>query len=233
MRRGLFITAAGTGIGKTFVTSTLAWQLVRMGHVVRPLKPVVSGFRGDDPDSDPAVLLRSVGRAMTPGELDEIAPWRFKAALSPDRAARLEGRQIRFGEVVAFCRQALDLSDDNVLIEGAGGVMSPISEARTMLDLIIQVRVPTILVVGTYLGSLSHALTALRVLEGSHARIRAIVVSDSADGVGLAEAAATLRALAPPSIKIVALARLTGTENEKWEQAPDLTHLCESTEPRS
>ena len=96
-----------------------------------------------------------------------------------------------------------------------------------MLDLIAQVGLPTILVVGTYLGSLSHALTALKVLDVARTPIRAIVISDSVDGVGLTEAAKTLGMLAPPAIEIVTLPRLTGTERDKWEHAPDLTRLCE------
>ncbi len=233
MSRGIFITAAGTGVGKTLTTSALAWQLARAGRAVLALKPVVSGFSAEDLDSDPAVLLRAVGRAPTQEAIAAIAPWRFQTALSPDRAARLEGRPIQFVDVVAFCRQALDSDHDHVLIEGAGGVMSPIDGTRTSLDLVVQLQLPVVLVVGTYLGSLSHALTAFKVLEISGVAIRAIVVSDSTDGVGLAEAAATIAAVAPPAVEILPLPRLAGAEVEKWRCAPDLTHLCQPAGRRS
>ena len=64
--RALFITSVGTGIGKTLVTTILCHQLTFAGRTVRALKPVVSGFSPDDPASDPALILRSLGQDPTP-----------------------------------------------------------------------------------------------------------------------------------------------------------------------
>src|SRR5947209_6393162 len=130
-----FITGVGTGIGKTLVTTILCHQLTRAGQRVAALKPIVSGFSPDDPHSDPALILRSLGRSPTPEAIGAIAPWRFAATLSPHRAARQEGRSIDLDEVVAFCRARDRTDGEFLMVEGAGGVMSPIDPRTTCLDL--------------------------------------------------------------------------------------------------
>src|ERR1019366_3696481 len=83
-----FVTSTGTDIGKTFVTAGLIRYLREAGQAVHALKPVVSGY---DPSvvetSDPAVLLGALGRPVAADEVERIAPWRFRAPLSPDPAA--------------------------------------------------------------------------------------------------------------------------------------------------
>ncbi len=92
----IFITATGTDVGKTFVAASLIGHLRQMGRVVEAIKPVVSGF---DPTqaatSDPAVLIKALGVPVTPQAIEQISPWRFRAPLSPDLAARREGRTHR------------------------------------------------------------------------------------------------------------------------------------------
>src|SRR5436305_15323969 len=95
----LFVTATGTGIGKTFVTAGLIGELRAAGRSVQAIKPVVSGF---DPanmaSSDPVVLLEALGLSHT--HFDSISPWRFKAPLAPDMAASHEGRALDFPALV-------------------------------------------------------------------------------------------------------------------------------------
>ncbi len=179
---GIFVTATGTDIGKTFVTAGLIRALLARGHRVSALKPVVSGFDGENPSSsDPALLLEALGRPATLAELDAIAPWRFKAPLSPDMAARKESRAIDMEKVLAFCRAAIASSENLVLIEGAGGIMVPLDERATMLDLMQGLALPVILIGGTYLGAISHLLSALDVLKTRHLLPRAIVINESVD----------------------------------------------------
>ncbi|MFQ5348786.1 MAG: AAA family ATPase, partial [Rhodothalassiaceae bacterium] len=79
----LFITATGTGLGKTLLTATLAHQLRRRDTAVRALKPVLSGYDESDPENDAAVLLRAGGQQADADAQAAIAPWRFAAPLSP------------------------------------------------------------------------------------------------------------------------------------------------------
>ena len=103
----IFITATGTDIGKTFVAAGLIRHLRAAGRSVDALKPVVTGFDPlDAAASDTGVLLSALGRPVTPAEIDRISPWRFRAPLSPDMAARRENRSAsistRWSE---FCRR--------------------------------------------------------------------------------------------------------------------------------
>lgn len=155
--------------------------LRRRGRPVAALKPVVSGFDPAAPEgSDPAVLLEALGRPVTPAELAGIAPWRYRAPLSPDMAARAEGRPLDVDAVLAFCRDAMAGAEGDLLIEGVGGVMVPLDERRTVLDWMAALGLPAVVVAGSYLGTVSHTLTALDVLARRGLAVRALVVSETA-----------------------------------------------------
>jgi dethiobiotin synthetase len=222
----LFITGVGTGVGKTLVTTILCRQLRAVGVEVLPLKPVVSGFDPNDPSSDPALLLRSLGVAPTAEAIASISPWRFAAPIAPHLAARREGRSVTLDEVGRFCSERV-LDDGPIrLIEGTGGVMSPLCEDATCLDLIAGLGDPAVLVTGTYLGAISHTLTALSVLRNEDIPLRGIVVSESAESVGLSETIEALRQFGGRDLPIYPLPRLTGEEGERWQGAPPLLGLC-------
>jgi dethiobiotin synthetase len=197
-----------------------------VGRTVRAIKPVVSGFLHDDLASDPALILRSLGQVPTPLAIAAVAPWRLTAPISPHLAARLEGRTILFDAVAAFCREQAPENDRFLLIEGAGGVMAPIDDAHTGLDLIARLGHPVILVTGSYLGAISHTLTALAALRGRGTKIRGIVVSESDQSVGLRDTVESLAQFAGADVGVYSLPRLSGSEEEKWCAAPSLVALC-------
>jgi dethiobiotin synthetase len=228
---GRFITSVGTGIGKTLVTSILSHQLLHASETVRAIKPVVSGFSFDDPASDPALILGSLGQAVTRESVAAIAPWRFTEPVSPHLAARREGREIVFDDLVAFCHNQAATNPGVLLIEGAGGVMAPVGDAHTNLDLIARLGHPVVLVTGTYLGALSHTLTALAVLRDRGMVVRGIVVSESEHDVGLTDTVTSIGQFAPTHVSILALPRLPGSDQEKWLAAPCLSALCDDRDP--
>src|SRR6202012_761398 len=114
--------------------------------------------------SDPAELLAALDCPATLIEIERIAPWRFGAPLSPDLAAQREGRVVDFNALVGFSRAAITGARGVMLIEGVGGVMVPLDDRHTVLDWMTVLRIPVLLVAGSYLGTLSHTLTALHVL---------------------------------------------------------------------
>lgn len=176
----IFITATGTDVGKTFVAASLIGLFRQMDRAVDAIKPVVSGFEpAAAASSDPAVLLKALGRPVTPQSIERISPWRFRAPLSPDMAAQREGRRIEVDDVIAFCQHAVQHCEDVLLIEGVGGVMVPLDEQRTILDVMMALQLPTILVTGSYLGTISHTLTALNSLFRRNLDVLAIIVSET------------------------------------------------------
>jgi len=205
----IFVTATGTDIGKTFVAAGLIRHFRAAGRAVEAIKPVATGF---DPaaaaTSDPGMLLSALGRPVTPAEIERIAPWRFAAPLSPDMAARREGRALAFGALVEFCRRAIADRQGTLLIEGVGGVMVPLDDGHTVLDWMAALNIPLVLVAGSYLGSLSHTLTSLDALDRRALAVKALVVNETPGAtVPLADTAETLRRFTG-SIPIVMVPRL-------------------------
>ncbi|MDE3038475.1 MAG: dethiobiotin synthase, partial [Pseudomonadota bacterium] len=160
-----FITGTGTGIGKTLVMTALCRQLKASGKTVTALKPVISGYDPKDKNNDAALILKSCGLAPSPALMETIAPWRYAAPLSPSMAAAKENNPVDMQALVKFCRDHAALASDAVLAEGAGGVMSPLTENETMLDWMEALGWPAILVGGSYLGALSHMLSAFEALK--------------------------------------------------------------------
>lgn len=175
------IAGAGTDIGKTYVAVALIRALRAKGVSVDVLKPVVSGI--DDAAleiSDPGRLLVALGRPVTTEELDDIAPLRFRAPLSPPLAASMEGHELTLQALVDICQQRIASSKaDVLLIETAGGVMSPVDTTHTVLDLMQAIGAPVVLVGGSYLGAISHTLTALECLRHRSLKTAGLVVSES------------------------------------------------------
>ena len=192
-----FVTGTGTDIGKTYVSAGLLRALTAQGMKVEVSKPVVSGFDPASPaGSDPAELLAAIGRPVTTENLAAVSPWQFAAPLSPPLAARLEGRRIDFRTVLDHCRARV-AAGAPLLIEGAGGVMSPLSDESTMLDLAAGLSLPVLLVAGSYLGTISHTLTALLALRSAGVGVLAVVVSESLDAPDLDETVRSLIRLEP------------------------------------
>jgi dethiobiotin synthetase len=176
----IFITATGPDVGKTFVVVSLIGHLRQIGHSVEAIMPVVSGY---DPAqaaaSDPGTLIAALGLPFSPESIERTSPWRFRAALSPDLAAGLEGRSIDVDAVIAYCKAAIEGRHDVLLIEGVGGIMVPLDEQRTILDVMMALRLPLILVTGSYRGTISHTLTALDSLLRRDMNVLATIVCET------------------------------------------------------
>lgn len=190
-----FITGTGTDIGKTWLACALLRHWRASGRQPAAFKPVLSGFDPLQPGaSDAGALLAALGRQASLTELDAIAPWRFAAPLSPDLAAAREGRCIDFDELVAFSRRVVNANAGPTLVEGVGGVMVPLDGRHTVRDWIAASGLSCVLVAGSYLGSLSHALTALEALARVGAGVTAIAVNETPGSTVTLEA--TLESLA-------------------------------------
>lgn len=189
----LFVAGTGTDLGKTHVACALLEAARGRDLSVDAFKPVVSGFNPDAPKgSDPARLAAALGR---PEAWSEVSPRRYRAPLAPNLAARLEGDTLVLSDLVADCQAWLrGRQVDLALVEGAGGVMSPMTDAATNLDLMVALGLPVLLVAGSYLGTASDLLTALEVLRARGLTIAAVVVSESVNAPDLDQTVEMLRA---------------------------------------
>ncbi len=205
----VFITSTGTDIGKTFVARGLIQQLRARGRSVEALKPVITGFDSRVAHlSDTGRLLSALGRALTPDHIAEMSPYRFREPLSPDHAARLDGAAVDFAALNALCRNAIVRYRDALIIEGIGGIMVPLDDRHTVLDWMIELAIPVLVVAGSYVGTLSHTLSALDVLEHADLNVAGVVVSETpGSAASLADTADTLRRFTT-DIEVIALPRL-------------------------
>ena len=202
----IFVTATGTDIGKTYVTAGLIRHFRTAGRDVDAVKPVMTGYDPAEAEgSDAGLLLKALGKPVDPAAIERISPWRYAAPLSPDVASRRENRALPFDELVAFSQRAIAGNSGHLLIEGVGGMMVPLDDRHTVLEWMTALRVPLVMVTGTYLGTLSHTLTCLDVLGRRALAIKALVVNETpGSSVPLADTIARLRCFAP-SIPIVGL----------------------------
>jgi dethiobiotin synthetase len=221
-----FVTSTGTDIGKTFVTAGLIRYLREAGQAVHAIKPVMSGYNSSVAEtSDPAVLLNALGLPIDASTIDRVAPWRFRAPLSPDLAAAREGRNIDFKELISFSRKEIAAASGILFIEGVGGIMVPLDADRTVLDWMAALQIPLLLVVGGYLGTISHTLTALDVLSQRHLKVATIIVSESErNPVELDDTVASIARFAH-GIGVVGMPRLPGRLNSHPAFAKIAAHL--------
>jgi len=218
--QSFFITATGTDIGKTFITARLIKAASAKGLQVEALKPVISGFDIKNPQgSDAAVLLEALGRAPTREAYHAISPWQFSAPLSPDMAARKEGKAIAFDSLAAFCKDHVAAARNDILfIEGVGGVMVPLNDTTTVLDLIAVLHIPVVLVSGTYLGAISHLLTALSALASRAIKPCAIVLNETpAASVATLDTIETLGSFCK-AIPLVVVSRDAAAQPHEFDQ---------------
>ena len=178
---GLFITGTDTSVGKTLITAGIAAALRDRGidvGVMKPIETACSSRRGRLVPLD-AVTLREASGSHD--KLDLINPYRFREPLAPMVAAERAGQRIDIRRVV---EQFLHLARQHhvVLVEGAGGLLVPITEKVSFLDLAVLLRLPLLVVIGSRLGALNHArLTVETALRARLEVAGAILNHPSAD----------------------------------------------------
>lgn len=167
----IFITATDTGAGKTVLTALLAAFLRSQKVRVAAFKPVCSGGR-----ADAEKIFTALGGALT---LDEINPWHFRAAIAPVLAARLEKKPIARAPVLAHLR-ATRKNFEVTLVEGAGGLLSPIGEDFDSRDLILALRAAPVIVAPNQLGVVNHLRLTLEALPDNYRAQAKIVLMSPA-----------------------------------------------------
>jgi len=184
-----FITATGTDIGKTYLTTALNNQLRTVYEKnTYTIKPVISGFDKDNRDNDTSLIIDSLGIKYNDENINKISPFRFSLPLSPDMASEKQKVELSYQSILEFCKKTImkhdnknTNTDDCMFVEGVGGVMSPICVGKTNLDLIADLDISVILVCGSYLGSITHSLTAIKTLEERKINISSIVICESCE----------------------------------------------------
>jgi dethiobiotin synthetase len=155
-----FITGTDTGVGKTLVSCALLHAFAARGLRVAGFKPVAAGCDDNDHNDD-AVRLRAASTMQV--TYGQINPYCFPRPIAPHLAARHAGARIDIPRIEASYHELAGQSDE-VIVEGAGGFCVPLNEKLDTADMVKQLDLPVILVVGMRLGCINHALLTLRVI---------------------------------------------------------------------
>lgn len=177
MRKGLFITGTDTGVGKTFVAAGLARCLRDRGIQPGVLKPVETGClmrRGNRIPRDGSFLKHMAG---APEPVEEIVPYRLAAPLAPQLAAEREGVRVQVRRIHQSF-QRISARHVCTIVEGAGGILVPVTRKCSMADLIQQFELPVLVVSRISLGTLNHTLLTLHYLAQRGIQVAGIVLND-------------------------------------------------------
>ncbi|MGA9451922.1 MAG: dethiobiotin synthase [Verrucomicrobiia bacterium] len=184
MKPVYFVTGTDTGAGKTVLTALLTRFLRNRGLKVAALKPICSGGR-----NDARALRAALNGALS---LDEINPWHFRSPIAPLLAARCERKRVRLADVLTHVR-AMQKNFDVFLIEGAGGLLSPLGENFDSRDLITALRAKPLVVCPNRLGAVNQVLLALEALPAAIIkRTRIVLMSPQKPDVSAATNAGLL-----------------------------------------
>ena len=179
-KHGIFITGTDTGVGKTYVAAGIAQSLRNRGVDVGVMKPVETGCRMRDGRMIPRDARLLARASRTSDSLDLVNPYRFGRPLAPSVAAELEGREIRPGKIVTAYRQ-LAGRHQYMIVEGAGGIMVPLRNRYTYLDLAQALKLPVVIVARPALGTINHTLLTVAVLKERGLTIRGVVINYAQD----------------------------------------------------
>lgn len=178
MVKGIFITGTDTGVGKTYVASGIAASLRSQGVNVGVMKPAETGCRKRSGDLIPADAIRLARAAGAHDPLALINPYRFHKPLAPSVAAELEGKKIQKSMIMKAYRTLLR-KHDFMIIEGAGGIMVPLSRNYLYLDLAQAIRLPVVVVARPGLGTINHTLLTVAALKERGIAITGVVINYS------------------------------------------------------
>ena len=180
MGKGLFITGTGTEVGKTVVTAGILRYLRGAGVEAMPMKPVQTGATDTEdgwraPDLD--FHFASAGIRVSRKQYGVFAPYCYGPACSPHLAARAAGVYPDIGRISASVH-GLVAKYDALLIEGAGGIMVPLDETLTNLDLMKELGCPVLLVAHAGLGTINHTLLSIATLRGAGLTVVGVVFNE-------------------------------------------------------
>jgi len=173
--KGIFITGIDTNVGKTILTATLGVALQKQGFRLGVMKPVETGIRQSTSELE-ADGLRLQRILSTDDPSDIVTSYQFADPLAPLAASRRVQQPIDFDRIKNRY-QELSRTFDLLLVEGAGGVMVPLTEQHMVRDLISFLGLPCVVVCRPTLGGINHTLLTLEALRDRKIQVLAIALN--------------------------------------------------------
>jgi len=176
--KGLFITGTDTNVGKTYIACQIASELHSRGINVTPRKPIETGCELINKSLHPsdANLLLKASNSNT--SLDDVCPYRFSPAISPQLAAQQSNQIVRISDLVSACTNNIE-KESFLIVEGAGGFYSPICQNALNSDLARELDLPVLIVVENRLGSINQALLTIKAVENNNLKISSVILNST------------------------------------------------------
>jgi len=169
---GTFVTGTGTEVGKTVVAAAIARTLAASGRTVAVFKPAVTGLE-EEGEPDHELLRRAAGSHQTDAE---ISPYRFDPPASPHLAAELAGAEIDPERLREAARAAAAGADD-IVCEGVGGLLVPLSHGYLVRDLALDLGLPIVVVASPGLGTVNHTLLTVEAARSAGLEVASVVLT--------------------------------------------------------
>ncbi|MGM0472357.1 MAG: dethiobiotin synthase [Bacillota bacterium] len=188
MGQGIFVTGTDTDIGKTVITAGLVAALRQEGYDTGVMKPFQSGaIEGENellaPDLEEVLAVTDLERT----DYELMNPIRLKAPLAPSVAAKLAGEEIEIGEVESAYQQ-LQKEYQNLVVEGAGGLMVPLADDFLIPDLVKLLDLSIVIVARPNLGTINHTVLTVKMAENLGLEVAGIIINGlREDEMGVAE----------------------------------------------
>jgi dethiobiotin synthetase len=179
--RGLFVTATDTGVGKTILSAALLTAMAAADEQVRAYKPVLTGLDEQPADlqtagwpPDHELLGAAAGMAA-----QDVAPLRYGPAVSPHLAAQLAGESIDPAQLLANAGigTTTHATPGTLIVEGVGGLLSPLAERYSVRDLAVALGLPVLIAARPGLGTINHTLLTLEAARGAGLEVCAVVLT--------------------------------------------------------
>ena len=172
----LFITATDTDIGKTFVCAGIANSLKKLGINVGIMKPFACGVKQKNGfSSNDLSILSKAANVHDPEEL--VNPFFFPIPASPYTAAKNLGVKIDIKHIMK-CFTALDKIHDVILVEGIGGIMTPILKNYAVIDLIKCLNTNTIIVTSSKIGTVNHTIMTCEMCKNMKIPVKGLIINN-------------------------------------------------------
>ena len=172
--KGVFVTSSNTGVGKTTVSIEIVRHISKT-RSVKVRKPVETNCELSEQKYMPrdAIALSAACQLQEP--LDKVCRYRFEVEASAELASADSGEKLTLKDLVSACK--CDVDESFVLVEGAGGLYSPIAEAALNVDLAIELKLPLLIVIRDELGAISQALLTLEAAKKNKLTVACVVLN--------------------------------------------------------
>ena len=221
-KKNIFITSTGTNLGKTYCFVEILKELAHRKIIANSYKPILSGFNFDNiVNSDSYKILQT--RNITPdiNHIKDITPWLFKSPIAPSIAAMKENKTLKYEEVLKWCFKKSNINGINIF-EGAGGIYVPIEGKKTILNLIKELECKVILIVGNYLGSVSHTISAIKNIQHEDIEIINVIINKNTDNdVNIEDTKSLINSVFNSKVKIRKVLQNDNNDNMSFKKITD------------